>query len=150
VTAGEIAHLSLDDIDWRAGELVVHGKHSRADRLPLPVDVGEAIACYLREDRPVGALDRSVFVRVRAPLRSVSGKGVTMMVRRRAVNVGLPGVSAHHLRHTLASEMLLAGGSLQEIGQVLRHQHPETTAIYAKVDRAALREIARPWPGAIA
>lgn len=148
--AGEVARLSLDDIDWRAGELVVHGKHSRVDRLPLPVDVGEAIVAYLRAGRPDGALDRSVFIRVRAPHRSVSDKGVTMMVRQRGHQAGLGAISAHQLRHTLASEMLRAGGSLSEIGQVLRHQHPETTAIYAKVDRTALRQIARPWPGASA
>lgn len=148
--AGEVARLSLNDIDWRAGELVVHGKHSRVDRLPLPVDVGEAIVAYLRAGRPDGALDRSLFVRVRAPHRSVSDKGVTMMVRQRGRRAGLGAISAHQLRHTLASEMLRAGGSLPEIGQVLRHQHPETTAIYAKVDRVALRQIARQWPGAIA
>ncbi|MGH2869174.1 MAG: site-specific integrase, partial [Solirubrobacteraceae bacterium] len=148
--AGEVARLSLHDIDWRAGELVVHGKHSRVDRLPLPVDVGEAIVAYLRAGRPDGALDRSLFVRVRAPHRSVSDKGVTMMVRQRGRRAGLGAISAHQLRHTLASEMLRAGGSLPEIGQVLRHQHPETTAIYAKVDRVALRQIARPWPGASA
>jgi len=147
---GEVARLSMDDVDWRAGELVVHGKHSRVDRLPLPVDVGEAIVAYLQADRPADALDRAVFIRIRAPHRSVSDKGVTMMVRQRARQAGLGGVCAHRLRHTLASEMLAAGGSLSEIGQVLRHQHPETTAIYAKVDRAALRQIARPWPGAIA
>jgi integrase/recombinase XerD len=147
---GEIARLSLDDIDWRAGELVVHGKHSRVDRLPLPVDVGEAIVEYLRTDRPSDALDRSVFIRVGAPHRSVSGSGVTMIVRQRALAAGLSEVCAHQLRHTLASEMLRAGGTLPEIGQVLRHQHAPTTAIYAKVDRGALRQIARPRPGAVA
>jgi integrase/recombinase XerD len=146
----EIAHLSLDDIDWRAGELVVHGKHSRVDRLPLPVDVGEAIVEYLRTDRPSDALDRSVFIRVRAPHRSVSGSGVTMIVRQRALAAGLSAVCAHQLRHTLASEMLRAGGTLPEIGQVLRHRHSQTSSIYAKVDRGALRQIARPWPGAVA
>jgi len=148
--AGEVARLSLDDIDWRAGEIVVRGKHSRADRLPLPVDVGEAIVAYLQADRPASALDRGVFVRIRAPRRSVSGVGVSKIVSDAGSRAGLGRVGAHQLRHTLASEMLRAGGSLPEIGQVLRHQHPETTAIYAKVDRDALRRIARPWPGAIA
>jgi site-specific recombinase XerD len=148
--AGEVARLSLDDIDWHAGELLVHGKHARVDRLPLPVDVGEAIVAYLRAGRPDRALDRSVFVRVRAPHRGVSDKGVSRMVRQHAHAAGLGAVNAHLLRHTLASELLRAGGSLAEIGQVLRHQHPQTTAIYAKVDRTALRQIARPWPGASA
>ncbi|MGO9959345.1 MAG: site-specific integrase [Solirubrobacteraceae bacterium] len=148
--AGEVAGLSLDDIDWRAGEIVVHGKHSRADRLPLPVDVGEAIVSYLKADRPTGALDRCVFVRIRGPHRAVSRAGVSKIVSDAGLRAGLGRVGAHQLRHTLASEMLRAGGSLPEIGQVLRHQHPETTAIYAKVDRDALRQIARPWPGASA
>lgn len=148
--AGEVAGLSLDDVDWRAGEIVVHGKHSRADRLPLPVDVGEAIVAYLQAGRPSSALGRSVFVRVRAPHRTVSRAGVGKIVHDAGLRAGLGTVCAHQLRHTVASEMLRAGGSLHEIGQVLRHRHPETTAIYAKVDRDALRRIARPWPGAIA
>ena len=148
--ASEVAALTLDDVDWHAGEILVHGKHSRADRLPLPVDVGEAIVAYLRAGRPVGALDRGVFIRIWAPHRSVSRALVSKIVSDAGARAGLGGIGAHQLRHTLASEMLRAGGSLPEIGQVLRHQHPETTAIYAKVDRDALRRIARPWPGAIA
>ena len=147
--AFEVAGLSLDDVDWRAGEMVVRGKHRRADRLPLPVDVGEAIVAYLKGGRPASAIGRGVFLRVRAPHRSVSRPGVSKIVSDAGLRAGLGRVGAHQLRHTLASEMLRAGGSLSEIGQVLRHQHPQTTAIYAKVDRDALRRIARPWPGVV-
>ena len=147
--AFEVAGLSLDDVDWRAGEMVVRGKYRRADRLPLPVDVGEAIVAYLKGGRPASAIGRGVFLRVRAPHRSVSRPGVSKIVSDAGLRAGLGRVGAHQLRHTLASEMLRAGGSLSEIGQVLRHQHPQTTAIYAKVDRGALRRIARPWPGVV-
>ncbi len=143
----EVAALSLDDIDWRAGEIVVRGKHGHCDRLPLPADVGEAIVAYLQDGRPQDALGRTVFVRVRAPHRTLTGSGVGKLVNDAAARVGLR-IYAHQLRHTVASEMLRAGASLPEIGQVLRHRHPETTAIYAKIDRDALRQIARPWPGA--
>ncbi|MGZ6692785.1 MAG: tyrosine-type recombinase/integrase [Solirubrobacteraceae bacterium] len=138
----EVAGLSLDDVDWRAGEIVVHGKCDRADRLPLPVDVGEAIVAYLRDGRAASALGRGVFLRVRAPHRSVSRAGVSKIVHDAGIRAGLVGIGAHQLRHTVASEMLLAGGSLPEIGQVLRHSHPETTAIYAKC--AARRSVVSP------
>jgi integrase/recombinase XerD len=146
--ACEIVALSLDDIDWRAGELVVHGKHSRVDRLPLPVDVGETSVAWLKDGRPATASCRAVFVRVRAPHRALSRAAVGKIAVDAAERAGLPRVGAHPLRHTLASEMLRAGVSLEQIGQVLRHSHPETTAIYAKIDRDGLRRIARPWPGA--
>jgi site-specific recombinase XerD len=146
--AGEVARLSLDDIDWRAGDLVVHGKQRRSERLPLPADVGEAIVAYLRDGRPASALGRTVFVRVKAPLRALTNKAVGTIVLHAAGRAGLGRIGPHQLRHTLASEMLAAGASLPEIGQVLRHSHSETTAIYAKVDREALRRLARPWPEA--
>jgi integrase/recombinase XerD len=146
--AAEVAALSLGDIDWRAGELVVRGKGARCERLPLPTDVGEAIVGYLRDGRPASALDRSVFVRVRAPHSRLSPGGVTFVVAQAARRAGLGQVHAHRLRHTAASEMLGAGATLPEVGQVLRHRHARSTAIYAKVDREALRRIARPWPGA--
>ncbi len=147
--ASEVPGLLLDDVDWRAGEIVVRGKHGRADRLPLPADVGEAVVAYLENGRPARPLGRNVFCRVRAPHRSVSRTGVGKIVCDAGERAGLGRVGAHQLRHTVASEMLRAGGSLAEIGQVLRHQHPQTTAIYAKVDREALRGIARSWPGVI-
>jgi integrase/recombinase XerD len=147
--AGEVANLSLEDIDWRAGELIVRGKGARSERLPLPHDVGVAIVGYLRDGRPATAQDRAVFVRVRAPHHGLSSGGVTFVVKAAAQRAGLGLVHAHRLRHTAASEMLRCGATLSEVGQVLRHRHASTTAIYAKVDREALRQIARPWPGAV-
>jgi site-specific recombinase XerD len=115
----------------------------------LPHDVGEAIVSYLRDGRPTTALDRAVFARVRAPHHRLSPGGVTFVVSAAARRAGLGPVHAHRLRHTAASELLRCGATLPEVGQVLRHRHAATTAIYAKVNREALREIARPWPGAV-
>jgi site-specific recombinase XerD len=146
--AGEVAGLSLQDVDWRAGELVVLGKGRRAERLPLPVDVGEAISGYLRDGRPGSALDRTVFIRVKAPHRRLSTGGITQVVFAAGQRAGLGQIHAHRLRHTAATSMLRAGAPLAEIGQVLRHREALSTAIYAKVDRGALGSLARPWPGA--
>jgi site-specific recombinase XerD len=148
--AGEVAGLTLDAIDWRAGELVVSGKGNRAERLPLPADVGEALVAYLRRGRPASAMGRAVFIRAKAPHRALSSTGVSQIVADAARRAGLGLVHAHRLRHTAATEMLRAGGSLAEIGQVLRHRRAQTTAIYAKVDEPALRALARTWPGGVA
>ena len=145
--AGEVAGLALDDINWRAGEIVVRGKGRRTERLPLPADVGEAIAAYLRDGRPARAEGRTVFVLVVAPYRALSNTTVSMVVASAARRAGLERFFAHRLRHTAATETLRAGASLPEVGQLLRHRQVQTTAIYAKVDREALRRIARPWPG---
>lgn len=145
--ADEVAKLRLDDIDWRAGEIIIHGKANRIERLPLPVDVGNAVAEYLQRGRPPSAQGRTVFVRVRAPHRALGARGVSHVVYAAARRAGLERINAHRLRHTAATEMLHAGASLPEVGQILRHHHIMTTAIYAKVDRNALRTIARPWPG---
>lgn len=144
--AGEVADLGLDDIDWRRGEITVRGKGNRAERLPLPADVGTAIAAYLRRGRPATAQGRSVFVRVRAPHRALSTGGVTNVVFDAAQRAGLGTMHAHRLRHTAATAMLRAGSPLAEVGQVLRHRSPLTTAIYAKTDQDALAVLARPWP----
>lgn len=144
--AGEVARLGLDDIDWRAGEITVVGKGNRAEKLPLPADVGKAIAAYLRRGRPAGVGGRSVFVRVHAPLRPLTTGGITMIVADAAQRAGLPKMHAHRLRHTAATAMLHAGSPLPEVGQVLRHRSVLSTAIYAKVDRNALTVLARPWP----
>jgi integrase/recombinase XerD len=143
---GEVAALKLDDVDWRVGELVIAGKGRRSERLPLPADVGEAIVAYLQGGRPATAQDRSLIVRVRAPHHGLTGGGVTQIVFAAAARAGLGPVHSHRLRHTAATQMLRAGASLEEIGQVLRHRQALTTAIYAKVDRDALRGLARPWP----
>jgi integrase/recombinase XerD len=144
--AGEVARLGLDDIDWRRSEIAVLGKGNRAERLPLPAEVGAAIAGYLRRGRPDTAQGRSVFVRVHAPHRELTTGGVTMVVFDAAQRAGLGRMHAHRLRHTAATTMLQAGSPLAEVGQVLRHRSALTTAIYAKVDRDALAVLARPWP----
>ncbi|MDQ6777907.1 MAG: tyrosine-type recombinase/integrase [Actinomycetota bacterium] len=143
----EVAALSLDDVDWRAGEIVVHGKGSRIDRLPLPCDIGEAIAEYLRDGRPRVAVDRSLFINACAPLVGISRRCVTGVVRCACMRAGIGPVGPHRLRHTAATELLRHGAGLAEIGQVLRHQDQTTTSVYAKVDRAALSPLALPWPG---
>jgi integrase len=147
--AGEVAALRLEDIDWRCGQIQVRGKGSRLERLPLPADVGAAIAAYLRRGRPATALDRAAFVRVHAPHRALTAGGITMIVFDNAARAGLGKVHAHRLRHTAATGMLQAGSPLAEVGQVLRHRSTLTTAIYAKVDRDALGVLARPWPVAL-
>ena len=143
--AAEVAGLRLADFDWRAGELAVRGKGRRTDRMPLPADVGEAIACYLQQARPRAAGD-AVFLTVVAPHRPLVPTAVSEMVRRRCVQAGLAPARAHRLRHALATELLGAGFTLPEIGQVLRQRDLATTAVYAKVDHAALRTLALPWP----
>jgi len=146
--AGEVVRLELDDIDWRAGELMVRGKGSFLDRLPLPQDVGNALVAYLRTDRH-SCSTRCVFVRMRAPRRGFNHPSTVSTIVRRAVErAGLapPTRGAHLLRHSLATGLLRQGASLAEIGEVLRHRSPNTTEIYAKVDLVALRALARPWP----
>jgi site-specific recombinase XerD len=143
--ASEVATLSLDDIDWRAGEIVVHGKGPRKDRLPLPVDVGEAITGYLQRGRPT-TTRREVFLTAIAPIAALQRGAVSSIVRRACVRAGLPPVGAHRLRHTAACEMVAAGVPLTEIGQVLRHRSLTSTSRYARVDVDGLRSLAQPWP----
>jgi integrase/recombinase XerD len=147
--AGEVAALQLGDVDWRAGEVLVRGKGSRQERLPLPTDVGETLAGWLARGRPRCA-SVFLFTRLRAPHGGLSAGAVSQIVRRACQRAGLPAVGAHRLRHTAATEMLRAGGSLTEVGQVLRHRGRDVTSIYAKVDRLALAAVVRPWPGAAA
>ncbi|HZR91350.1 MAG TPA: tyrosine-type recombinase/integrase [Gaiellaceae bacterium] len=142
----EVARLELDDLDWRAGELVVRGKARRQDRLPLPSDVGEALAAYLSQRGPHDS--RRVFLTLRAPTRPVRADLVGDVVQRACRRAGVGHVGAHRLRHTLASELLREGASLIDVSQVLRHRDLATTAIYAKIDLGRLRQVAQPWPGA--
>lgn len=143
---GEVIGLTLDDIDWRAGEIVVRGKGGRRDRLPLPSDVGAALADYLRRARPRSG-DRSVFLRHYAPVRGLAGTGALRSVLARAcARAGIPYASPHRLRHTAATQMLRGGVSLRDIGQVLGHRGTAVTAAYAKVDTDGLRALARRWP----
>ncbi|HTY26640.1 MAG TPA: site-specific integrase [Mycobacterium sp.] len=141
----EATILELTDIDWRSGEITVHGKGNRIDRLPLPVDVGEAIVSYLTNGRPTCAT-RAVFCTVRAPYRPLTAAAVRQVMDRACHRAGLPRVGTHRLRHSLATDMLRAGASLPEVAQVLRHRSLLSTSIYAKVDENALRPLARPWP----
>ena len=144
----EVARLELRDVDWRAGELVVRGKGRRHDRLPLPVEVGEALVAYLSSGRrPEGA--RLLFLTCRAPRGPIRADLVGDVVERACLRVGLPRVGPHRLRHALAGELLRHGAGLVAISQVLRHQDLATTALYAKVDLDTLRLVARPWPGAV-
>jgi integrase/recombinase XerD len=145
--ACEVAALTLDDLDWRAGELQIRAtKGRRVDRLPLPDDVGKALAGYLRRGRPQDE-SRAVFLSVRAPRAGLSANGIKQVVRHACKRAGVSECGAHRLRHTAASELLRAGAPLAEIAQLLRHRDVATTAIYASVDRAALVTLAKPWPG---
>jgi len=144
--AAEVSALRLDDIDWRAGEIMVRGKGRTEERLPLPADVGAAIVAYLRRGRPRRP-EREVFLRVCAPLRGLTRDGVGEVVRAASERAELGSFGSHRLRYTAGTQMLRAGASLPEVAQVLRHRSVATTAIYAKVDHRALRGLALPWPG---
>jgi site-specific recombinase XerD len=145
--SAEVARLEFDDIDWRAGQIVLCGKASRQDGMPLPCDVGEALSGYLSQARPSTPL-RQVFLAAKAPTRPIPPGLVSDVTRRACDRAGLPRSGAHRLRHTLATEMLRRGASIVEVSQVLRHRDLATTAIYAKVDLATLRGIAQAWPEA--
>lgn len=147
--ASEIRMLTLEDLDWQEGLITVRGKAGRYSQLPLPVDCGAAIADYLRHGRPT-ASSRLVFLRVKAPAGGFKGpSGVGSMVRHTLARAGIDASrkGAHQFRHALACQMLRQGASLSEIGELLRHRSPQTTAIYAKVDIASLATLALPWPG---
>ena len=147
--AGDVVHMTLDDIDWEVGELIVCGKSDRQQRLPLAQDVGEALVKYLCDGRPPCS-SRRVFIRIKAPHKGFSSSVAICNIVRRALrraklNPAFKG--SNLLRHSLATRMLRGGASLAEIGEILRHQKLVTTQIYAKVDLAALRALAQPWPG---
>ncbi|HEY6369611.1 MAG TPA: site-specific integrase [Candidatus Sulfotelmatobacter sp.] len=147
--SGEVVFLNLDDIDWNVGQLRVCGKCGQRNELPLPTQVGEAIAAYLRRGRP-RSTSRRVFLRARAPIRGFRGaSGVGSIVRHSLQRAGIdaPTKGAHQFRHGLATQMLRRGASLSEIGELLGHRHPQTTKIYTMVDLKALRTLALPWPG---
>jgi site-specific recombinase XerD len=147
--AGEVVAMTLDDIDWEAGLITIRGKGARHDQLPIPQDVGEALATYLRHGRPP-CDTRRVFIRARAPHRGFSSSvAIADIVRRALTRAGLDPIrkGAHLLRHSLATKMLQQGACLAEIGQILRHSTQNTTEIYTKVDLAALSELSQPWPG---
>lgn len=142
---GELAAVMLEDLDWRVGEVVIRGKGGRTDRLPLPGDVGAAIAGYLSRGRPPSSR-RELFLRARAPFTPIDAGTVSSTVRRACRRAGIASMGAHRLRHTMACQMVDAGVPLIQIGQVLRHQSLQSTAIYARVDVEQLRLLAAPWP----
>jgi integrase/recombinase XerD len=125
---------------------VIRGKHNQRDKLPLPVDVGQALVGYLRAGRPPSAC-RQIFLGARAPYRPLTASAVCNVVRCACARAGIHAVGAHRPRHTTATSVLRAGASLEEVGQLLRHRELTSTAIYAKVDQARLVTVARPWPG---
>ena len=147
--SGEVAALKLDDIRWDTGDIVVCGKARERKRFPLLQDVGEAIAAYLRYGRPPSS-SRNVFLRAKAPYRELAGSSPIYCVAAGALaRAGLtpPRRGAHLFRHSLATSLMRNGATLGEIGQILHHRDPNTTAIYAKADIAGLRAVALPWPG---
>jgi len=149
--AGEIVSLQLEDLDWETGCLNIRGKGGQASQLPLAVEVGEAIAAYLQQGRPPST-SRCVFLRARAPIRGFKEpQAVSSLVKHALERAGIdsPRKGAHQFRHALACEMLRQGASLAEIGELLRHRSPQTTAIYAKVDLVSLRTLGLPWPGGV-
>ncbi len=147
--AGEVVGLTLDDLDWERGELCIRASRGNFDRLPIPQDVGAALADYLRRLRPACS-SRQVFIRMKAPHRGfASSVAICSIVRRALERAGLNPAhkGAHLLRHSVATHMLRQGASLAEIGELLRHRNQQTTMIYAKVDLDMLRPLALPWPG---
>ena len=149
--AGEVVHLTLENINWAAGEVLIRGKSAREDRLPLLPEVGRALANYLKRDRTACSC-RRVFIRMKAPRQGFFGSAAICDIIQRALDrahLHPPHKGAHLLRRSLATKMLRGGASLTQIGEVLRHQLAQTTEIYAKVDVAALRALAQPWPGGV-
>jgi len=150
--ADEIATLTLDDIDWRAGEMRVRAKGRQRARMPMPPDVGAAVVAYLRDGRPKSSC-RRLFVRTLAPhVGFASGSAITWIAKTALDRAGIRACAhrgAHIFRHSLATELLRSGATLTEIGQLLRHEDHDTTRIYAKVDIEALRTLGLPWPGGV-
>lgn len=147
--ACEVVALKLDDIHWQAGEITIRGKGSRWARLPLPADVGQALAAYLKKDRP-RCSTRRLFIRLRAPRHGFANSiAISSLVARTLKKAGIhsPYKGAHLFRHTLATQMLRQGASLADIANLFRHQSLNTTTLYAKVDLVSLRPLAQPWPG---
>lgn len=148
--ADEVATLTLDDVDWRAGEMLVRAKGRQRARMPMAPDVGAALVAYLRDGRPQSTC-RRLFLRSLAPhIGFASGCAITMIAKTALERAGIRGYAhqgAHIFRHSLASELLRCGATLSEIGQLLRHNSHDTTRIYAKVDIEALRALSLPWPG---
>lgn len=147
--APEVVAMQLDDVDWRAGEIMVRGKGQNHDRVPIPPDVGEALADYIRQDRT--SVSRALFVTGRAPHRAFKDSQVLNTILKAAFDrTGMAPpcryVGSHVLRHSLATNLVRQGASLAEVGDMLRHRSRASTLIYAKLDIDGLRSIAQPWP----
>jgi site-specific recombinase XerD len=150
--AGEVVTLTLDDIDWRSGEMLIRAKGRQRARMPIPPDVGAAVVAYLRDGRPKSSC-RRLFLRMPAPpVGFASGCTITMIAKAALDRAGIHGYAhrgAHLFRHSLATQLLRSGATLSQIGQLLRHESHDTTRIYAKVDIGALRTLSLPWPGGV-
>jgi|SRR5580658_51903 integrase/recombinase XerD len=147
--APEVTAIQLDDIDWRSGEIIVRGKGKRHDRVPLPPDVGKALADYIRFDRVTAS--RALFVTERAPHKPFkNGEVLNSILTDAFAKCGLkppaPYVGSHVLRHSLAINLVRRGASMEEISDMLRHRSRAATMIYARMDIDNLRSIAPPWP----
>jgi integrase/recombinase XerD len=147
--APEVIAIQLDDIDWRSGTILIRGKGKRHDRMPLPDDVGKAIVDYIKHGRR-GA-SRALFVSHTPPHKPfVDAQVLNTALKQAFAETGLKTpqkyVGSHLLRHSLATDMLRKGASLDEIGDVLRHRSRMSTTIYARHDINALRSIALAWP----
>lgn len=145
--SGEIVSLTLDSIDWESGRITISGKGDQSTCLPLPTEVGEALVDYLQQGRP-SCQDRTLFLRTTAPIRGLGAQQTIATIVNAAVTragIDPPSRGAHQFRHAVATNLLRQGASLTEIGCILRHQHPKTTNIYAKVDLNALRSLSMPW-----
>jgi site-specific recombinase XerD len=149
--AGEVCHLTLDDIDWEASQITICGKGGKRNRLPLPLDAGKALVRYLQHGRPPCSC-RHVFIRMHAPQTGFqSSDAIRVVVKRTLKRAGLhpSHMGSHLLRHTFATHLLRKGASLLEIGRILGHENPDSTLIYAHIDQKKLRAVAQPWPGGV-
>jgi site-specific recombinase XerD len=146
--AGEIAHLMINDIDWRAGTVMLRGTKSlRQDIMPLPMETGQALADYLQHERPANQ-NPAIFVRqMKGRDYPITSTAIQKVIKRACLRVDLPHTSAHSLRHTLACRLVESGSSLKEVADLLRHRSLTTTLIYAKLDTPKLLAVALPWPG---
>jgi site-specific recombinase XerD len=146
--AGEIAHLMINDIDWRAGTVMLRGTKSlRQDIMPLPMETGQALADYLQHERPA-TRNPAIFVRqMKGRDYPITSTAIQKVIKRACRRVDLPHTSAHSLRHTLACRLVESGSSLKEVADLLRHRSLTTTLIYAKLDTPKLLAVALPWPG---
>lgn len=146
--SSEVIRLSLDDVDWAQGEIrIASGKGRRAERLPLPNTTGQALADYIRNERPATEC-RKVFVRHKPPLGLPVGRRVVQRALHDAYKrLGWDRSRVHILRHTLATQLINAGTPVPQVADILRHRDIATTSIYARVNIDHLIQVAMPWPG---